>query len=145
MGKRQRSEEDRVWTNLELRDRLPGVNSTSSATTIGMNNPTPLPADIDVLSVKKMQEEVLLDVREPEEFATATIEGSLQIPMRTIPSRLADLEPHRGERIVVHCHHGGRSARVAQWLRDQGFEQVQNMAGGIDAWSQQVDPTVPRY
>ena len=114
-----------------------------------MNSPGSLPADIDVLSVKKMQDAgerfVLLDVREPEEFTTASIEGTLQIPMRTVPSRLVDLEPHRGDRIVVHCHHGGRSARVAQWLRDQGFEQVQNMAGGIDAWSQLVDPSVPRY
>ena len=114
-----------------------------------MNQQLPLPPDIDVLSVKKMREAgekfVLLDVREPEEFAAATIPGSLQIPMRTVPSRLRDLEEHRDERIVVHCHHGGRSARVAQWLRDQGFEKVQNMAGGIDAWSQQVDPAVPRY
>ena len=114
-----------------------------------MNNELPLPADIDVLSVKKMldggERFVLLDVREPDEFATASIEGTLQIPMRTVPSRLADLEPHREERIVVHCHHGGRSARVAQWLREQGFEKVQNMAGGIEAWSQQVDPSVPRY
>ncbi|MFN0018194.1 MAG: rhodanese-like domain-containing protein [Pirellulaceae bacterium] len=114
-----------------------------------MNSEVPLPADIDVLSVKKMLDEgerfVLLDVREPEEFTTASIDGTLQIPMRTVPSRLADLEPHRGERIVVHCHHGGRSARVAQWLRDQGFEKVQNMAGGIDAWSQFVDTSVPRY
>jgi rhodanese-related sulfurtransferase len=108
-----------------------------------------LPAEIDVLSVKKMQDDgerfVLLDVREPDEFATAAIGGSLQIPMRTVPSRLPDLEPHRGERIVVHCHHGGRSARVAQWLREQGFEKVQNMTGGIDAWSQLVDSSVPRY
>lgn len=114
-----------------------------------MNNELPLPVDIDVLSVKKMldggERFVLLDVREPDEFATASIEGTLQIPMRTVPSRLADLEPHRGEQIVVHCHHGGRSARVAQWLREQGFEKVQNMAGGIEAWSQQVDPSVPRY
>jgi rhodanese-related sulfurtransferase len=114
-----------------------------------MNSQGPLPADIDVLSVKKMQDDgerfVLLDVREPDEFATAAIEGSLKIPMRTVPSRLADLESHRGERIVVHCHHGGRSARVAQWLRDQGFEQVQNLAGGIDAWSQLVDSAIPRY
>jgi rhodanese-related sulfurtransferase len=114
-----------------------------------MNSPAPLPADIDVLAVKQMQDAgekfVLIDVREPDEFATASIDGALQIPMRTVPSRLADLEPHREERIVVHCHHGGRSARVAQWLRDQGFERVQNMTGGIDAWSQQVDPSVPRY
>ena len=108
-----------------------------------------LAADIDVLSVKKMLDAgerfVLLDVREPDEFATASIGGSMQIPMRTVPSRLPDLEPRRGERIVVHCHHGGRSARVAQWLREQGFERVQNMTGGIDAWSQQVDSSVPRY
>ena len=114
-----------------------------------MNSQGQFPADIDVLSVKKMQDSgerfVLIDVREPEEFATASIDGALQVPMRTVPSRLADLEQHRGERIVVPCHHGGRSARVAQWLRDQGFERVQNMSGGIDAWSQQVDPTVPRY
>ena len=114
-----------------------------------MNSQVPLPSDIDVLSVKKMLDAgerfVLLDVREPDEFATASIEGTLQMPMRTVPSRLTDLEQHRGERIVVHCHHGGRSARVAQWLRDQGFEKVQNMAGGIDAWSQQVDSSVPRY
>lgn len=114
-----------------------------------MNNPAPLPADIDVLAVKQMQDAgerfVLIDVREPDEFATASICGSLQIPMRTVPSRLAELDQHREERIVVHCHHGGRSARVAQWLKDQGFERVQNMAGGIDAWSQQVDPAVPRY
>jgi rhodanese-related sulfurtransferase len=114
-----------------------------------MNSQGSLPVDIDVLTVKQMQDSgerfVLIDVREPDEFAKASIEGSLQIPMRTIPSRLADLEPHRGDRIVVHCHHGGRSARVTAWLREQGFEQAQNMAGGIDAWSQQIDPTVPRY
>ena len=134
---------------MRLRDRLPEVRFYKLGSRFTMNGHVPLPADIDVLSVKQMldREErfVLLDVREPDEFATASIEGTLQIPMRTVPSRLADLEPHRGERIVVHCHHGGRSARVAQWLRDQGFEKVQNMAGGIDAWSQQVDPSVPRY
>ena len=138
-----------MWTNLWLRDRLPGVNSTSSTMIIGMNYQLPLPTDIDVLSVKQMQDSgerfVLLDVREPDEFATASIAGTLQIPMRTVPSRLADLEPHRGERIVVHCHHGGRSARVAQWLRDQGFEKVQNMAGGIDAWALEVEPGMARY
>ena len=114
-----------------------------------MNSSQPLPFDVDVLSVKQMQDSgerfVLIDVREPDEFAKASIEGALQIPMRTIPSRLNDLEANRGDRIVVHCHHGGRSARVTAWLREQGFEQAQNMAGGIDAWSQQVDSTVPRY
>jgi rhodanese-related sulfurtransferase len=65
--------------------------------------------------------------------------------MQTLPSSLAELEPYRNGRIVVHCHHGGRSARVTSWLRQQGFANVQNMTGGIDAWSLEVDPQVPRY
>jgi rhodanese-related sulfurtransferase len=65
--------------------------------------------------------------------------------MSEFTERLGDLEPHRNTRIVVHCHHGGRSLRVATWLRQQGFPQAQSMAGGIDQWSQEIDPTVPRY
>lgn len=114
-----------------------------------MNAPAPLPFEVDVVTVKKMLDQrerfILIDVREADEYATARIEGSLHIPMRTIPSQLPDLEPQRDQRVIVHCHHGGRSARVTQWLREQGFEKVQNMAGGIDAWSQHIDPTVPRY
>jgi rhodanese-related sulfurtransferase len=108
-----------------------------------------LPIDIDVRSVKQMQDSgekfVLLDCREPKEVATAKIAGSIHMPMKQIPGRLAELEPHRGDRIVVHCHHGGRSLRVTQFLRHEGFGQVQNMAGGIDAWSLEVDGAVPRY
>jgi len=108
-----------------------------------------LPIDIDIHSVKQMLDNgekfVLLDCREPSEVATARIAGSLHIPMREIPARLAELEPNKGGRIVVHCHHGGRSLRVTQYLRQQGFGQVQNMAGGIDAWSEQIDASVPRY
>ena len=109
----------------------------------------PLPIEIDVRSVKQMldggEKFVLLDCREPDEVATAKIAGSMHIPMREVPARLAELEPSKAERIVVHCHHGGRSLRVTQFLRQQGFEQAQNMAGGIDAWSLEVDPSVPRY
>jgi rhodanese-related sulfurtransferase len=108
-----------------------------------------LPTDIDVRSVKQMldagEKFTLLDCREPSEVAAARIAGSLTIPMREIPSRLAELEPKKAERIVVHCHHGGRSLRVTQFLRQQGFDQAQNMAGGIDAWSLEIDPAVPRY
>ena len=108
-----------------------------------------LPIDIDVRSVKQMLDRgekfTLLDCREPDEFATAKIAGSTHIPMREIPGRLTELEPLKPGRIVVHCHHGGRSLRVTQFLRQQGFAQVQNMAGGIDAWSLEVDPQVPRY
>jgi rhodanese-related sulfurtransferase len=109
----------------------------------------PLPIDIDVRTVKQMldggERFVLLDCREVSEVATARIAGSQHIPMREIPSRLAELEPHKSGRIVVHCHHGGRSLRVTQYLRQQGFDQVQNLAGGIDAWSLEIDPSVPRY
>jgi rhodanese-related sulfurtransferase len=108
-----------------------------------------LPAEIDVKSVKQLLDQgeafTLLDVREPDEIATAAIEGTLRIPMQQIPTRLSELEPLKNQRIVVHCHHGGRSARVQAWLQQQGFTQVQNMTGGIDAWSLEVDPSVPRY
>jgi rhodanese-related sulfurtransferase len=108
----------------------------------------PLPLDLDVRSVQQMRQRgekfTLLDVRQPDEVATAAIAGSIHIPMREVPARLAELGDKTG-RIVVHCHHGGRSLRVTQFLRQQGFDQAQNMAGGIDAWSLEIDPSVARY
>src|SRR6059058_339651 len=93
--------------------------------------PQPLPIEIDVRSVKQMldggERFVLLDCREPDEVATARIGGSTHIPMREMSARLGEIQPHHAERIVVHCHHGGRSLRVTQFLRQQGFSQVQNM------------------
>lgn len=86
---------------------------------------------------------LLLDVREHVEYQTARVEGSLLIPMGEIPSRLQELDPDT--HIVTMCHAGVRSMNVAVWLRDQGFERVQSMRGGIDAWSRTVDPAVPRY
>jgi rhodanese-related sulfurtransferase len=88
---------------------------------------------------------LLLDCREKDEFETARIDGSVLIPMSELQGRVAELESQREEHIVVHCHHGGRSLRVTHWLRNQGFAKVQNMAGGIDQWSQEIDPDVPRY
>lgn len=88
---------------------------------------------------------LLLDCREPDEHAIARIAGAMLIPMRTIPERLADLEPHRSGRIVVHCHHGVRSLRVARFLRERGFAIAQSMAGGIEAWAVEIDPAMPRY
>ena len=88
---------------------------------------------------------LLLDCRTPEEHATARIAGSLLIPMQELPERLAEIEAWRDQPIIVHCHHGMRSLRVATWLREKGFAQVQSMQGGIDAWSADVDPSVPRY
>jgi adenylyltransferase/sulfurtransferase len=86
---------------------------------------------------------VLLDVREPDEIATASIPGALTIPMGKVADRIAEL-PHDKE-IAVLCHGGFRSDRVAQFLRQAGFERVVNVAGGIEAWSLEIDPAVPRY
>lgn len=86
---------------------------------------------------------VLLDVREPEELALASIDGALHIPMGDVPGRLHELDPEK--EIVVVCHHGIRSASVVQFLAQRDFARVVNLAGGIDAWSRIVDPSVPRY
>lgn len=109
----------------------------------------PIPMETDVASVAAMrqcgEDFLLLDVREEDEYAVAKIDGSLLIPMSQLGDRVGELEEHRGRLIVIHCHHGGRSMQVTQALRNNGFSQVQNMAGGIDQWSEQVDPSVPRY
>jgi rhodanese-related sulfurtransferase len=86
---------------------------------------------------------VLLDVREPFERETAAILPSLHIPMNDVPDRHAELP--RDRRIVVYCHHGTRSEMVAAWLEQEGFTDVANLTGGIDAWSVKVDRSVPRY
>lgn len=87
---------------------------------------------------------VVLDVREPWEMEAAKIAGTLNIPMNEIPARCnQDLDPEK--HIVVLCHHGVRSMNVTAWLRQQGFAKVQSLAGGIDRWARQVDPTVGMY
>jgi rhodanese-related sulfurtransferase len=88
-------------------------------------------------------EVVLLDVREHDELAIAAVAGALHIPMREIPARLAELDPAKP--LVVMCHSGGRSRRVAEFLKGNGFPNVLNLNGGIDAWSTQIDSRVPRY
>ena len=86
----------------------------------------------------------LLDVREPWEFQSAHLPNSLLMPMGEVASRAhQELDPDAP--IVVLCHHGARSLSVTMWLRNQGFEHVQSLAGGIDGWSRSIDPTVPRY
>lgn len=90
---------------------------------------------------------VLLDVREPWEVQTACVKADgfelLRMPMASIPARLNELP--RDKPIACLCHHGARSAQVAHFLSNQGFEQVVNVSGGIHAWSAEVDPSVPRY
>ncbi len=86
----------------------------------------------------------LIDVREPWEFETAHIEPSILMPMGDVPSRAhQELDPD--EPLIILCHHGQRSLNVAVWLRNQGFEQAQSLAGGIEAWSREIDPQIPRY
>ena len=108
-----------------------------------------IPIEVDCPTVKAKLDEgsafLFLDVREPDEYATAHIEGTTLLPMSQLVDRAAELEPHKNGEIVVHCHHGGRSLRVVNWLREQGYAHAINMAGGIDHWSQVIDPSVPRY
>jgi rhodanese-related sulfurtransferase len=85
----------------------------------------------------------LLDVRESWELEKASIDGSKHIPMGEIPMRVQELDPDA--HIIVVCHHGMRSLSVTNWLRQQGFEKVQSMRGGIDGWARTVDPKVPIY
>ena len=90
---------------------------------------------------------LVLDVREPWELQTASVAPAgftlLAIPMNEIPARLSELDEN--QRIACLCHHGARSQRVAAFLHQNGFAQLANVAGGIDAWSAQHDPAVPRY
>lgn len=86
----------------------------------------------------------MVDVREPFEHEQAHLEGVELIPMRTVPQTLESLRAG-GALLVVFCHHGMRSLQVAEWLRRQGFEDCMSMAGGIDRWSLEIDPAVPRY
>ena len=112
-------------------------------------NVEPLALEISPSEVKALLDGqadfFLLDCREAEEFQTASIAGSTLLPMSEIQERVVELDPHRERHIVVHCHLGGRSMQVTQWLRQQGFDRVQSMAGGIAAWSDEIDPSVPTY
>lgn len=86
---------------------------------------------------------LLLDVREPHEFAYARIAGSLNIPLRLVPLSLEQLDKDRD--IAVICHHGVRSQQACLFLQQAGYENLYNLRGGIDAWSLQCDPAVRRY
>jgi molybdopterin/thiamine biosynthesis adenylyltransferase/rhodanese-related sulfurtransferase/molybdopterin converting factor small subunit len=103
--------------------------------------------DVDAGEVKQWLDEgrdfTLIDVRSPQENAICRIEGARLVPLQDIPDEIDRLDP--AARYVVHCHHGGRSAQAVDLMRRRGFSAAQNLAGGIDAWSRTVDPSVPRY
>jgi rhodanese-related sulfurtransferase len=87
----------------------------------------------------------LLDVRQEWEHQTARLQDNQLIPLHELPARLDEVQPAPGQLVVAYCHHGVRSLGAAAFLRDNGFEGALSLAGGIDLWSQVVDPSVPRY
>jgi sulfur-carrier protein adenylyltransferase/sulfurtransferase len=103
--------------------------------------------EIDALELKAKMDRgddfVLVDVREPHEYQICRIPGSKLIPLGEVPKRVNEL--NTADDIVVHCKMGGRSAKAVEFLKQAGFRKVKNMKGGILAWSDKVDPTVPKY
>lgn len=115
-------------------------------------SPESLPQEIDVTTLAQTLQDrgqglQLIDVREPWEVETAAISGFINFPL----SQFADWEQHIHQQLdtqaetIVMCHHGMRSAQMCQWLLGQGFTQVKNLVGGIDAYAALVDPSIPRY
>lgn len=109
-------------------------------------NGEPYPLELDAAAAARLAETGaarVLDVREPFELQICQVRGATHIPMGQIPQRLDEVP--RDAHVLVMCHHGGRSARVMQYLRQNGFDKVTNIAGGIDAWARQVEPAMQRY
>lgn len=109
-----------------------------------------LPLEVSPQDLKRMRDEgaeiVMIDVREPREVAVAQIANSKLIPMQTVPAEIETIQMLARETpIAILCHHGVRSLNVAMWLRRQGIENCFSVSGGIDRWSQEIDPAVPRY
>ncbi len=109
-----------------------------------------MPLEITAAELSRLLKEnaplVLLDCREPWENSTARIEPSELIPMNTIPANINRIEAlAEDKQLVVYCHHGVRSLNTVAWLQRQGIENALSLTGGIDRWSMEVDPTVPRY
>lgn len=114
-----------------------------------MTQDNPLPLETSCQAVKERLDAhdnfVLLDCREADEHQLVHLEAARLLPMSELQARVGELAPLSQQNIVVHCHHGGRSLQVAAWLRKQGFSGAQSMAGGIDQWATDIDPSLPRY
>lgn len=123
-------------------DAVPAVEPESSA-----DDPQGIPFEISVDKLDTWRSEdrdiALLDVREPVEHRICHLENARLVPLRELPGRLEELDRERP--LVVYCHHGIRSAQAVMYLRQKGLANATNLAGGIDAWSLRVDPSVPRY
>ncbi len=105
----------------------------------------PIEIDVEELDARLKSGEAVqvVDVREPWELDVARLADTIDIPMSTLPKGLCNLDQEKP--LAVICHHGGRSLQVARWLRQQGYARAQSVRGGLDVWSQAIDPTVPRY
>lgn len=114
-----------------------------------MPHPDDLPLEIDCRAAQQAlagsDAPPLIDCRETDEYSLVHIAGSRLLPMSTMAARVAELQSLRDSRLIVHCHHGVRSLDVVHWLRSQGFAGAQSMRGGIDRWSLEIDPSLPRY
>ncbi len=110
-----------------------------------MTNPLETDCSSVLARLDAQDDFLLLDCREPDEAAIVAIPGALLLPMSTLTDRVSELDAYRKKPVVVHCHHGGRSLRVAAWLKSQGFADVLSMKGGIDKWAVEIDPSLPRY
>ncbi len=113
------------------------------------NDVEPSPIEIHCRHVREQlvagAELLLLDCREPKEYELVHLSDATLLPMDELPTRIDELEAHRAKEIIVYCHHGIRSLRVATWMREQGFSQVKSMIGGIEQWAQEIDPSLARY
>lgn len=106
-------------------------------------------ADIRPAALKKLldagEKVPILDVREPAELSVARLTDTIDIPMSQLSNRVGELDEYKESKLVVMCRSGGRSARCVDFLRSQGFKNVLNLDGGILAWSDEVDRTIPKY
>ena len=104
-----------------------------------------LPLEVTVQQAEEMRQNgaAVVDVREPWEYEQGHIDGAIPIPLQTLPERIADVPADQP--VVINCHHGGRSMRAVQFLRSQGRTNVTNLQGGLDRWSQEIDPSIARY
>jgi len=112
-----------------------------------MSEASPLEVTCAAVKAKldRGEEFLFVDCREADEFAVAKINGTTLLPMSELATRVGELEPHKDAEIVIHCHHGGRSLRVATWLRQQGYTKAASMSGGIDQWATDIDTSIARY
>ena len=115
-----------------------------------MSDLSPLPLEISVQETQRLLAQTesdlrLIDVRDPDEYALCRLPDAELISLQVLPSEAGARLPDKSAEIVLYCHHGMRSARAAEFLRQLGYTKARSMAGGIEKWSTEIDPAVPRY